>query len=73
VGIGSWMRFYNNERKHQALGYRTPAEIYEAKLSCGYVHDARALHTSPQAQQQPERDSVFEEDVIGRAIGRLAA
>ena len=73
LGIGSWLRFYNDERKHQALGYRTPAEIYEATLPCGYVHNARALHTSPQGQQQPEKDSVFEGEVIGRATGRLAA
>lgn len=72
-GIGSWMRFYNNERKHQGLGYQTPAEIYEATLPCGYVHNARALHTSPQGPQQPGKDSVFEGKVIGRGTGRLAA
>jgi putative transposase len=72
-GIGAWMRFYNNERKHQALGYQTPAEIYEVTLPCGYVHNARALHTSPQGPQKPERDSVSEGEVIGIGIGRLAA
>jgi putative transposase len=28
--IGRWLNFYNNERKHQALGYRTPSQFYEA-------------------------------------------
>jgi len=28
VGIGNYFRFYNTERPHQALGYRTPAEVY---------------------------------------------
>lgn len=28
VGIGDYIRFYNNERPHQALGYRTPAEVF---------------------------------------------
>jgi putative transposase len=28
VGIGSYMRFFNQERRHQALGYRTPMGIY---------------------------------------------
>lgn len=28
VGIGAYIRFYNNERPHQALGYRTPAEVF---------------------------------------------
>jgi len=28
--IGKYLRFYNTERPHQALGYRTPAEEYHA-------------------------------------------
>ena len=28
AGIGRWMRFYNDERPHQALGNCTPVEIY---------------------------------------------
>jgi len=27
-GLGKYFDFYNNERRHQALGYRRPAEIY---------------------------------------------
>ena len=27
-GIGGWLRFYNDERPHQALGYRTPREVF---------------------------------------------
>jgi putative transposase len=27
-GVSSWLRFYNDERPHQSLGYRTPAEVY---------------------------------------------
>lgn len=27
-GIGRYLNFYNNRRKHQSLGYKTPAEIY---------------------------------------------
>jgi len=28
--LGAYFRFYNNERLHQSLGYRTPAEVYRA-------------------------------------------
>ena len=29
AGIGAWLDFYNNERPHQNLGYRTRRQIYE--------------------------------------------
>ena len=28
IGLGNYFRFYNTERPHQALGYRTPAEVF---------------------------------------------
>jgi len=30
AGIGSYLMFYNEERPHQALGYRTPGEVYRS-------------------------------------------
>ena len=30
VGIGRYLWFYNEQRPHQALGYRTPAEVYRS-------------------------------------------
>ncbi len=27
-GIGNYMDFYNQERPHQSLDYKTPAEVY---------------------------------------------
>src|SRR5947209_3245375 len=36
AGIGAWLNFYNEERQHQSLGYRTPRQIYdEALWICG--------------------------------------
>jgi transposase InsO family protein len=30
-GIGDWLRFYNEERLHQALGYRTPCAVFDGE------------------------------------------
>jgi hypothetical protein len=36
AGIGSWLDFYNTERQHQSLSYRTPQQIYQESLwICG--------------------------------------
>ena len=34
--LGAYLRFYNDQRPHQALGYRTPAEVFhEARNATG--------------------------------------
>jgi len=43
------MDWFSDVRLHQTLGYRTPREIFEAAPTCGYVDNASALTTSPQA------------------------
>jgi putative transposase len=35
AGIGSWLGFYNEERQHQSLGYRTPRQAYE--VECPWI------------------------------------
>ena len=36
AGIDAWLDFYNEERQHQSLGYRTPRQIYQEGLwICG--------------------------------------
>jgi putative transposase len=73
-GIGTWITFYNTERKHQALNYRTPNEIFAATRACAYVDNAHALPTSTQAQQPPtEKDSHHGRKVITSTYELLAA
>ena len=57
-GIGGWLSFYNEERPHQALGYRTPRAVF-AGAACEHVdnasaslRDAPALPTCSQAHHQ---------------------
>ena len=54
AGIGSWLGFYNQERQHQSLGYRTPRRPTKQNAR-GYVDDrlrrpAAPSPTSPPAQ-----------------------
>jgi putative transposase len=57
-GISTWLTFYNDARLHQALGYQTPREIFEAGPACGHVDNASALTTSTQAPQQQQKGSL---------------
>lgn len=36
INIGNYFRFYNTERPHQALGYRTPAEAFIPDAADGF-------------------------------------
>jgi putative transposase len=40
-GIGGWLTFYNEERPHQALGYRTPRAVFAGE-ACEYVDNPSA-------------------------------
>ena len=31
--LGAYFRFYNSQRPHQALGYRTPAEVFHQAIN----------------------------------------
>ncbi len=59
--IDEWIDFYNTERPHSALAGQTPAEVYGAGQPVDMMDKARALPTSPQAQQQ-------QQDVINRIL-----
>ena len=54
VGLEAYFGFYNQERPHQALDYRTPAEVYEGRAggkSDGAV--ARRVAGTPLALRAP--------------------
>ena len=42
LGVGLWLTFYNDERPHQALDYRTPCEVFAAGPASGYVDNTPA-------------------------------
>lgn len=53
--IRDWIRCYDAERPHTALGGRNPAEVYRGATPVDtMVKPLRALLTSPQTQQQQE-------------------
>ena len=61
-GIGAYLRFYNEGRPHQALGYRTPREVFESRETLA----GEAEHTEGTivAWQEPERRCFRNADVI---------
>jgi len=40
-GLAQYLEFYNEERPHQALGYRTPAEVYPDPSPVSFVDQLR--------------------------------
>jgi hypothetical protein len=81
AGIGSWLGFYNVERQHQSLGYRTPRQAYEAECRwiCGrsasptgsaFAHiptGTTANHNRINADEEEYRSNAM--TVAARAIG----
>jgi putative transposase len=66
AGIGAWMAFYNGQRPHQALGYRTPMGVWRASVPDSgaravdmtlRLDNAGALPTCPQPQQQQKTEA----------------
>jgi putative transposase len=80
AGIGAWLDFYNEERQHQSLRYRTPRQIYEVegRWGCGrsasptgsaFAHiptDTTANHRINVDEEEHRSDAM---SVATRAIG----
>ncbi len=58
-GIGGWLSFYNEERLHQALGYRTPRAVFAGE-ACGHVDNTciatRWLRRYPHAHRHNSQE-----------------
>ena len=79
-GIGSWLGFYNEERQHQSLGYRTPRQAYEAECpwicgrsasptGCAFAHIPTDTTTNYRIELDEEEDSSEAMTVAPSAIG----
>jgi len=53
IGLTQYFEFYNTERPHQALGYRTPEEVYRTALNGGAMISDKY---TKQEKQPPKRE-----------------
>lgn len=81
AGIGSWLDFYNQERQHQSLGYRTPRQVYEAECrwicgrsasptGCAFAHIPTGTTTNHRNDVDQEEDK---SDALTLAPGAIGA
>ena len=64
AGLTRYFRFYNDARQHQALGYRTPRQVFAAGAGLWGCGQRCALPTSPQAQQPQDNVKL---NMLGKA------
>jgi len=59
LGIGGWFAFYNDERPHQVLDYRTPRAVFNNQV-CDHVGNASAsLSRSPHDHRHSSNEKVL--------------
>lgn len=59
TGIANWLNFYNTERLHQALDYKTPVEIYNQVAQPTPVTTAGAMEPNTVIHLILEQDQVM--------------
>jgi len=53
VGLDAYFHFYNNQRPHQALGYRTPAEVFSEESAPPDERSIKGKWTPGRAPEDP--------------------
>ena len=53
ASLDDYFRFYNNQRPHQALGYRTPAEVFSGNLATSIEHPTERRWSPSRALVNP--------------------
>jgi putative transposase len=53
VGLCNYFRFYNNQRPHQALGYRTPAKVHGIPMATMKGGVVESLTSDPLIKAEP--------------------
>ena len=67
--IGKWFKFYNDERPHQSLNYLTPRQFLAANpLVEMWTTQESALPTSPQAQQQQQKEDSHDQKGLIQSV-----
>jgi hypothetical protein len=78
-GIGGWLSFYNEERLHQALSYRTPCAVFDGEAhepvdntsalkGCGVAH--RLVGTELKRELPHVEKGLYLDDTLSPLIGR---
>ena len=73
-GFKRYFQFYNNERFHQSLGYRTPREVYVEKIRMERGIHLSTLTHKKERGKEPEKQVITtkkDAQTMGSTIGFL--
>lgn len=66
VGLAQYFAFYNGERPHQSLGYKTPVEVYRSGSGGGALIVDRYGDTGEVPVEEPCRGQPPEDEILQR-------
>jgi len=59
IGIGEWLTFYNDERPHQALDYRTPTDVFRTAAGNHVYNASASLSRYPHDYRHNDNEKVL--------------